>query len=348
MKEDDLLDPMHDDDDALDPVQSAAASWFARLRADDASADDRRDAEAWLAADPSHRAAYARLQHLWNTLGDFAASAEVDDRLSAPRLAGVVKAPAATTVPARVPSVPARPHHWRWLAASAAALTVAIIGWQLLRPAPPVEQQFATTVGQQRSITLEDGTVVELDAASRIAVRYSAGERRIALQQGRAFFSVASDAARPLSVDTSSGSVRVTGTRFEVHRHDAAMAVALYEGKVQLRQAGDDSVVLGNLAPGQRAQLSKGNAPVLGKFEPTDTPAWTRGQLVFEDLPLADAIEEFNRYGGTPIHIADPALQTLRVSGVFRSNDAAAFIEALRSAYAVSSDEQGGQVQLHR
>ncbi|MGE8281458.1 MAG: FecR family protein [Stenotrophomonas sp.] len=351
MKDDDMLDPMHDDqDDDLDPIQAQAAAWFARLRADDANSDDRQQADAWLAAAPEHRAAYQRLQQLWAMLGDFAASAEVDARMP---MVAAAAAPAAVPPPqhsgrtATSPRSRPRGQRVRWWVASAAALATVAIGWKLLGPTLPSPQQYATEPGQQRSITLDDGTVVDLDAASRMQVSYNRQERRIALEQGRAFFRVAKDPQRPLSVDTDSGSVRAVGTQFEVYRHDGTVSVALFEGKVQLRQPGNDAQVVGELTPGQRAQLRKTTMTV-ETFAVADAPAWTHGQLVFENMTLAEAVAEFNRYGGTPIRVTDPELRQLKVSGVFRSNDAPGFLDALHTAYQVSSNNDGKEIQLRR
>lgn len=350
MKDDDMSELM---DDALDPIQVEAASWFARLRADDASAADHQNAEAWMAADPRHRAAYQQLQKLWASLGAFAASAEVDQRLSSGDIAPAAPAPAnhlpAPPQPAAgMASARRRSRRLRWLAATAAAVVAVVVGFRLLAPSLPLEQQYATQPGELRSITLDDGSVVELDADSRMRVRYSGQERRIALDQGRAFFQVARDAARPLSVDTNSGSVRVIGTRFEVSRHATEMSVSLFEGKVQLRQAGNAAKVLGDLVPGQRARVGADAILHTDSVVLTATPAWMQGQLVFDDVALSSAIEEFNRYGGTPMQIADPALQQLRVSGVFRSNDAASFVQALRASYQLSSHNDGKHIQLRR
>ena len=346
MKDDDSLDLM----DSEDPIQAEAAAWFSRLRADDASDEDRRQCDAWLAAAPAHRVAYERMQQLWTMLGGFAASAEVDERLASPaRPAPVMPAPREfrpTTTPARTST--RRRRHAGWLLASAAALVAIAVGLKMMVPPAIQGQSYASAAGEQRSIVLADGTVVDLDAGSRMRVRYDARQRHIALDQGRAFFQVAKDARRPLSVDTDTGSVRAVGTRFEVDRHARDTSVSLFEGKVQLRRTADDDAVLATLAPGQRALMDGKSVPTLASFTPTDSPAWTRGQLVFEDLPLAAAVEEFNRYAGTPIRIDDPSLAQLRISGVFRSNDTTGFMDALHSAYQIRAQTRDGVTLLSR
>ena len=239
----------------------------------------------------------------------------------------------------------------RWLAACAATLMAAVIGWQLLAPTPASEQRYASAVGEQRSITLADGTEVELDTGTTLRVRYSEQQRRISLDQGRAFFKVAHDSARPLIVDTAQGSVRAIGTQFEVYRLDNGLDVTLFEGKVQLRTAATNgsAAAVATLSPGQRAHLIAGKAPQVRDFHGSSAPAWIDGQLVFEDLPLRAAVEEFNRYGGSPLRIDDAALGELRVSGVFRSNDSAGFVEALAALHKVSAHTNAaGETELSR
>jgi len=62
----------------------------------------------------------------------------------------------------------------------------------------------------------------------------------------------------------------------------------------------------------------------------SSTVAWLHRQIVFEDEPLARVAEEFNRYSAEPIEITSPSLQTLRVSGVFATDNVDAFIAFLR------------------
>lgn len=324
-----------------DPVRTEAAARFARLHGDELSEADLASHEAWLAADPSHRLAFERVERTWLMLSDFAAAPEISQRLAA--------------IPAAAPPANAtrqhRPRRLRWLAACAAAMTAVVIGWRLLVPAPPAEQNYASAVGEQRSITLEDGTQLELDTGTRVRVRYSSQQRRITLEQGRAFFKVARDSARPLTVETAQGSVRAVGTQFEVYRRADALDVTLFEGKVQLRPAAadDNSAALATLLPGQRAHMAAGQRLQLQSFQGGTAPAWLQGQLVFTDLPLRAAVEEFNRYGGTPLRVSDAALGDLRVSGVFRSNDSTGFIEALGALHGISAHANAaGETELRR
>lgn len=313
--------------DGSDRISQQASAWFARLRADDVSENERRQWQRWLAQDRAHRHAYERIEALWSSLGDFARAPEIEQHLrQAPGPAHAVR------VPARRPL--------RWLGAMAATLVAAAIGaFFVLEPQPAADIEYHTGVGERRSLQLEDGTRVDLDAGSQLRMRYDAQARRITLQQGRAFFQVSHDAKRPFTVMTEAGGVRVLGTQFEVSRLADAIDVSLFEGSVELLAAGADAqrtARVGLLVPGQKARMASNRMRLLPQTVALGgSPAWMTGRLVFNDTPLAEALAEFNRYSRQPLVLADPALGTHRVSGVFRGEDAEGFVEALREVYGI-------------
>lgn len=321
--------------DGGDPVRAQAAAWFARLRADDVRENDRQRWRNWLESDPRHREAYERYERLWSELGDFALSPELARRMPK-RHAFPQRRNLATRA-------------LRWFAGSAAVALAMFGGWKLLSPPPVQEEIYASAVGERRSVALADGTRVDLDTDTHLRVRYSERERHIALDHGRAFFRVARDPSRPLSVEAPEGGVRAIGTQFEVYRRGHGIDVALFEGKVRLHSTARDGTptVLGVLTPGQRARVATETPLRVETFQPAESPGWVNGRLVFDDLPLSAAVEEFNRYGGRRIDIADAKLGALRVSGVFRSDDSSGFVEALRVVYGVSTHvDPDGKTQL--
>ncbi|NCT69354.1 MAG: FecR family protein [Xanthomonadaceae bacterium] len=314
--------------DGGDGVDQQATRWFVRLRADDASEGDRRAWQQWLEASGDHRDAYARVEALWSSFGDFATSPEIGRRIAeAPR------APQTTPVQARTA-------RRRWPAAMAATLALLAVGtFASLRLTAPTEAAYRTAVGERRSVQLDDGSRVDLDAGTHLSVRYDGGGRHIVLEQGRAFFQVAKDAARPFDVVTDAGSIRALGTQFEVSQVAGAADVALYEGSVELRAraaAEAPAQRLGVLVPGQQARLSAGRMQMRATTVAAGArPAWLSGRLVFSDTPLAEAVAEFNRYSTNRVVLADPALGAQRVSGVFRGDDVDGFIGALGEVYGI-------------
>ncbi|MFB2350973.1 FecR family protein, partial [Priestia megaterium] len=121
-----------------------------------------------------------------------------------------------------------------------------------------------------------DGSRLRLDADSRARVRLSAERRDVELLEGRAFFDVAHDAARPFVVKAGATSVRALGTRFEVGRTGPAVEVTLVEGKVQVEDAGAKAAVI--LAPGDQAVVERpAAAPRLAKVDAAAETSWTTG-----------------------------------------------------------------------
>jgi transmembrane sensor len=120
-----------------------------------------------------------------------------------------------------------------WLA-SAAAVVATAIGASLFLPSF-VGRTYETAVGEQRTLTLDDGSVLHLNTHSRVRVRLSHAVRQIDLLEGEAMFEVEHDAKRPFLVSTGSATVRAVGTQFNVYRHpDASTTVAVIEGVVQI------------------------------------------------------------------------------------------------------------------
>lgn len=308
-----------------DPARQQAASWFARLRADDVSERDRMQWQTWLAQDPRHRHAYARLEAMWSSLGDFAPMPEI-----------AVKVRAA----ARGLDRPPRARPLRWVAAAALAMAMVLAGALVLREPATPSIGYATTVGERRSLQLIDGTRVDLDTDSALRVQFDGDERRILLDKGRAFFRVAHE-KRPLRVLAEGSGVRAVGTQFEVFRREGAIDVALFQGRVELqstRPDGDPESVLATLDPGQKARIAGDRV----SFSPESVqaggqPDWLSGRLVFDDTLLSEAIREFNRYSSQPILLETPGLGERRVSGVFRSDAADGFVEALHEVYGIRS-----------
>ncbi len=232
------------------------------------------------------------------------------------------------------------------MVAGAAVIAVCWLG--LRRPADP-PRVLETAVGEQRSVALKDGSIVELNTNSAVQVALSARERHVYMRKGEVYFDVAKDPGRPFVVHVGHILIRVVGTRFNVQQRDDVATVTVLEGKVTVdrdvpssgapvrgggkQRAGDASpatVVV--LQPGQQARF--GDAPeVTPRLVNTGTViAWTDRRLVFEDTKLADIVDEFNRYNIPRLVVADPELAALQLSGVFRSNDPDSLLEFLRQS----------------
>lgn len=310
------------------PVPAQAARWFARLRADDAGEQDRGDWRRWMDSDPAHRDAYERLEAHWAGFGELASHPEI-----AIRLAAIGRSPRGASTSA----LRARRRPLAWLSAAAALLlAVALPVWwnQTTR----VETfLYATAIAESRSVTLADGTQLDLDADTRLEVAFSKRLRRIAFDRGRAYFSVASE-TRPMRVETAFGQVEVVGTEFEIDQRARTLDVTLVQGRLDVTpHPAGASRTTKRMQAGQRLRIDRDGA-VTRLASATEPATWRSGRLVFDNLSLSDAVAEFNRYRRQQIRLADPSLGRIRVSGTFRSADPSGFVEALGLLYGVSAD----------
>lgn len=303
-----------------------AASWLARLGTRTISLDTIQDFAKWREV-PENAEAYRRAEQLWSQTGDLAGDPDIEAALSQ----------AYQRRPSRRFGVK------QLLAIGLTTAVTASIGvgaffWES-------RNTYGTGIGEQRVIQLTDGSLVRLDTASKMRVRFSSGERRIELSEGQALFEVAHNADRPFVVSTTDASVTAVGTVFEVRRVGSETRVVLVSGAVDVMQAGAASAPQ-RLLPNQQTAITQGQAKVTTVDADTAT-SWTDGELTFVDTPLAEAVAEMNRYLARPIVLEAPAVASTPINGVFKSGDRAAFVSAaahLFSLRAVSGPD--GQVRL--
>jgi len=297
--------------------------------------EDRAAVEAWIGADPARRAAVAALQAAWGA--------------DARRHGAAYDVDAAWTRFVTRYGAPRRSR--RWNVAIAAGIVAALVGaggaWWLAREArsvahTPAMREYATPRGRRAVLRLLDGTEITLNADSRLRapVTFGARQRDVYLE-GEAYFSVVHDAARPFIVHTAGGAIQDIGTRFGVHAYgDAARErVAVVEGAVAL--AGT------LLRAGQVATLSRtGTIRVLRNARVTDEVAWTRGRLVFTNVPLEEAAERLGRWYDLDVRVIDPALARRPVTGSYGDEPVAQVLTLITAAVGARYEWQGRSVTI--
>lgn len=299
------------------PAEEQASLWAARLDGSPLTAADRTALDTWLASDPAHRA-------LLSSYCQF--SADLEQQL--PLLAGIRDELAEAQTVAKTDRSPlwlSRPL-WAGAALTAAAVLAAVFLWPV-RPQNQF-QNLTTPVAQRQSVTLADGTRVELNAQTALVVELGVEARRVRLAGGEAFFQVSKDPARPFFVETPSGSVRVTGTQFNVRTDSpAALEVTVLEGSVQVRPGGAAPRAL---TAGDRLVRSADQVDVtpLSAGELNAALAWRQGLTVFAGTPLREALGRFARYHGRNL-VATDAAATHRVGGTHRLDDLDGFLASL-------------------
>lgn len=307
-------------------LQAEAASWLARLHSSAKSPNTESAFRAWLAESEAHQQAFERATEIWDMLpsvaGNYVSASRPDRRrdIAAPR-----------------PS-------WR-VAVAAAVGAVLVLGplWWETRPLA-----YETKVGEQQVVMLADHSRVALNTNSELEIRYSKAERRVVLDHGEALFEVSHDVARPFLVVSGDDIVRAVGTKFVVRRDSGETRVTLLEGKVQVfGPSAPRRAPLAVLAPGQRLTVTPDAGAELDKPSSLDAvTAWRRGEIVFDNSSLIDAAEELNRYSDNHLVIADPAIASLRVSGVFSTKDVPEVAKAFASLYGLRVEQDGKNYKL--
>ncbi|TMV17566.1 FecR family protein [Rhizobium sp. RM] len=291
-------------------ARDEALTWFVRINSGDATEGERSDHKVWLASDPMNCAEYVKLGGIWSDLDRIAdprkvASRQTTDRPLSSRRAFLVGG-----------------------ASALAAATVALV----VGPPDFLASDHFTGTGEFRSVVLADGTKVELDAHTAIALNYSDTTRTVHLLRGRAFFDVAKDADRPFEVMAAGGSTTALGTRFVVHEWSGAVTVSVEESAVSVLGPDSSNAVLN---AGQYVTYDDNR---LGNVQPVDVEselAWRRGKLIFEDRPLRQVLADVNRYRSGTIQVTDSRLLNMRVSGIFDISNPDGVLDAIRTTLPV-------------
>ena len=324
-----------------DFARQAAATWHDRLQRESVSEETRQRFNRWLAQSPEHERAYAEIDRAWSVLRAGAHEPEI--------LA--LRHEAALRL-CRETSRSLRPLRF----ATAVALVLALGGTATLLSTvlepfnTETDRIYTTAVGERLLVTLPDGSQVTLDTQSRLRVALSKRERYVKLVQGEALFEVAKDRTRPFVVEARNQRLVAVGTAFDVRVEDTQMKVTMIEGTVRVEPA-TATPESRTTSPSPARMLTAGEQLVVGTqsedyIHPTDpdrATSWRRGQVIFDDTRLADAVGELNRYSETQIVLADPTLADLRLSGAFATGRPNVFVEAVTSYFAVavaSSDSQ--------
>jgi len=320
-------------------VEKEAAFWFARLRSDELGEEDRARFSRWLAADPAHVSAYADYQGLWSDLDEVAASGAILDlRREALKLADQ---------PRRV-----RRPRWAPLGAIAAGIAVALIGGWMLVQGPTLVPQavssngpatYRTEVGERSSITLADGSVVQLNTDSLLEVEYLEGRRGLKLLRGQALFEVAHDRSRPFVVEAGGQQITALGTAFDVHIGAGETRVTLIEGRIEVKRVNGSALFpvapeVRKLTAGEQLVAPEKRPFVVRVADVEEAVSWREGRVIFSDEPLAQVIEEINRYSNRKVVLGDGDLGDMRVSGVFRPGSADRFVAALEIGFPVEAE----------
>lgn len=344
------------------PIDKQAAEWLAKLDGDAPTDDDLHAFRQWIGKDPANRQAFEDMVGFWDEM----------NILTQTRLPSEVSAPRSIICSPR--GIFSRITHWR-----TAVLATAVIGFvfavnlsgvfNLFAPAPVI---YTTSVGEQKIITLADGSTVQLNTDTRLEVFYTDKRRRLSLMYGEAHFEVAYNSQRPFEVSAGKGLVRAIGTAFTVRIRKVDIEVIVTEGIVEMDKAETPDRTIPNNSgePGSSPPLvGNSEAPVAELAVPfsvgikitaghkfvydrevldmvkltvadkiEEELSWRQGMLVFRNEPLKNVVEEVSRYTLLKIVIPEHKARELLVGGLFSVGDTDSLFEALREGFDIHAE----------
>jgi transmembrane sensor len=327
-------------------VAEQAARWLLKNR-EGFTRQERQAFEHWLST-PEHADEFQQMQAVWQE-----ASAIPSADIARLRPAGMKK----------------NLSFWRTGACVGALLLMAVVLWSPLRDqfaSPLYSASWQTARGEQREITLPDGSVVNLDAQTTLRVNYFAHRREVVLERGQAFFSVMHLSERPFVVLSGPSRATVIGTAFQVRYLPHSMSgngvdVAVSKGAVRVgpRNRWENdwwrtlqhlnlNAAARHLTVLHAAQRTRSNADgeLITPVTTNDIAAWKEDRIVFDNTRLDMALAEFARYGDVPLRIDADEVASLRVSGSFEVNRVASFAKALPAVLPVKIKNQNNQMVI--
>jgi transmembrane sensor len=338
-------------------IVAEASAWFIEFRAGDVDGEARLSFIDWLRRSPEHIQAYLEVSGVWAELPTSDPNGKIDISSLIARARSetdvIELSPAGSRPPH--PPFPVEPHiapqpWWQKqrravLATAAVALlaSVTVRFWG----GGDLAVSYSTGIGEQRTIALPDGSTVELNARSSVQVHLTGRQRNVTLLEGQALFRVAKDTQRPFVVRAGDAQVRAVGTEFDVYRKQSETVVTVVEGRVETYdesgRAGEGAIVL---SAGERLTVLPHTVTKPTRADPLVATAWLQKRLIFEETPLSEVAEEFNRYNQRQLTIEDRELKKVKISGVYSSTDPASLINFLRSQSSIRLIETEKNVRV--
>ena len=313
-----------------DQIEEQAVTWMARNLSGNISPEEKHRFSEWMKI-PEHAAAYEAITHVAASVD------ELSEDLLAEHFEAELNELEAASRPRRS-FVPA-------FAAMAASLVAAAGIWSFFLDQPEyLESHYATLVGEREAVPLVDGSTITLNTSTTIDVSYDDRERRVAMAQGEAYFSVASEPDREFSVLTDHGRITVTGTSFNVRTSNGETTVSVVSGAVDVLPAGGDHVTL--LAGEAVSFGPERQGAIKTHYDATRVLSWRSGRAIFEETPLVEVTDELNRYFPVPLVLAPGVMMDAPVTGEFDLSDPTTAIRGLSVAMSLDVTQDDSRIVL--
>lgn len=278
-------------DEDFEALKREATAWIVRITSGVATTDDADALLRWRAHSPAHEAAFQASVRLWKNLGPALCNNRTRSAAAFTRRSFLAAGS---------------------LAASAAGGAFVLSELGFLPPLDTMLADYATGIGEQRTVQLPDGSTTTLDGGTTLSLDYSSSTRHLVLTSGAAIFDVVHDETRPFIVTAANGQTMAVGTSFSVKHGEDDVSVECLQGSITVQCLANSDLVDGEAISYSEAGLGEKVAS-----EAETAAAWRRGLLVFKNRSLADVVSDLNRHRLGKVVIANSALRWRRMSGVF-------------------------------
>lgn len=324
-------------------IEAEAAAWIARLDRGRLSEEERAAVREWVGRSPEHYAIISRFADIWSDLDGLA---EILDEVQPDTSIREVRRGSQLTI---------------WFTSERvvvfASIIIAVVIGVLFNdggnfravttPESAWQASYLTTIGEQQTVTLRDGSRVQLNTDTVIDIDFDDRHRKVRLVKGEALFEIIHNQSRPFLVYAGTNVIRVVGTSFVVKLIGEEIEVTIKEGRVELKSLDDDTqnrlkteltIASAVFDAGQTVKLNK-EIQTLQEIvtEEIDRKlAWRDGLIIFSGEQLDQVVEEISRYTPVKIVITDPELNMLRIGGRFKIGETDAMLEVLETGFGVN------------
>ncbi len=367
----------------MEVIEQSAAEWVTKIDRG-LTAEEQRALSEWLEVSPVHGEALVKCASMWDLLDVLSPIAKLMpiDKLNLhAEHAAFEESPDldSTMVDGETKASNIRrfsnSRSGPWAIAATILMAVGIYFVQPIQPATqslstPVNmaektressqlKRYKTGVGEMSTVTLADGSVLQLNTDSELSIQFTENRRQLELLSGEVYFEVAKDPSKPFVVDVGSDQVVAVGTAFNIDaRPGLDTEVLVTEGKVQVNvnanlkkngfTAGRGKADELFLIPGQKVTIGE-NSPKVSDQQDSDTLlSWREGMLIFQGEPLSEAIREIDRYTALSFTIMDESIAQIPVGGFFKTGDTDQLLQILSLNFGVESKRIGDEVLLYK
>jgi len=229
--------------------------------------------------------------------------------------------------------------------------------------------EVTTHPGSRSKLQLPDGSVVWLNAGSRLTYKKEFGQQlREVMLTGEGYFDVVKMEDRPFLIHTSSITIKVLGTAFNVKAYpdDRQTETSLIRGSIEvtIKNRPDNKIIL---SPDEKLvvqnesfstsknKLTQTAQPAISistlRHNPDDSTVaetqWVENKLVFNDESFAEVAVRMERWYDVEIELNDPQLLPKRLTGNFEKETIEQALEALKISIPFKHEHTGSKIIIH-